>query len=231
MSNPDGGETRGYVICTVPRSGSNWLGQLLSSTGVLGHPLEYFNAAGRRQISDPSFPGRPKDQVQRILTSGRTVNGVYGVKMFAVQFHKVSRKIRLTQELPRLRFITLARRDVLGQAISWTRALQTEQYRGTQKIRRAPVYDKRAITRQLRIILDEYRVWAEYFARTGPPAAELAYEDLIDDPRGGVDRIAALFGVTATLSRDGVDLNVQRDALSQEWRRRFIDDMGDPDRL
>ncbi|TPL71848.1 hypothetical protein FJ941_28635 [Mesorhizobium sp. B2-3-13] len=39
---------RGYSICTSPRSGSNFLCQHLSSTGVLGHPLEYFNGRGRR---------------------------------------------------------------------------------------------------------------------------------------------------------------------------------------
>jgi trehalose 2-sulfotransferase len=226
-----GAELRGYVICTAPRSGSNWFGQILSSTRVLGNPLEYFNAPGRRRISDPDFPGRPRDQVQRVLTSGRTANGVYGVKLFAVQFRKVSRSIRLTQELPSLHFVRLVRRDVLGQAISWARALQTEQYRGTQEARGAAIYNRRAIARQLADILDEYRAWAGYFARTGPPAAELVYEDLIADSQGGVDRIAALFGVTAALSLESVDLHVQRDALSEDWRRRFIQEMGDPDRL
>jgi len=231
MAEVDEVALRGYVICTAPRSGSNWLGQLLSSTGVLGHPLEYFNAPGRRRISDPSFPGQPEDQVQRVLTSGRTANGVYCVKMFAVQFRKVARSIRLTRKLPELRFVTLTRRDTLGQAISWARALQTEQYRGTQAVRSAPVYNKRAIARQLTEILDEYRAWAGYFARTGPPAAELVYEDLIGDPQGDVDRIAALFGIAAKLRPEAIDLTIQRDALSEDWRRRFIQEMGDPDRL
>ncbi|MGP8122502.1 MAG: Stf0 family sulfotransferase [Xanthobacteraceae bacterium] len=34
---------RGYAICTMPRSGSNFLCQLLASSGCLGRPLEYFN--------------------------------------------------------------------------------------------------------------------------------------------------------------------------------------------
>lgn len=169
--------------------------------------------------------------MKRILADGRSENGVYGAKMFASQFRAVSRSIRLTQELPNLRFVRLVRRDVLGQAISWVRALQTGQYRATQPVIRAPAYDKRAIARQLDAILDEYRSWERYFARTGEPAIELVYEDLVRDPQGGVDCISALFGVTARLRPGEISLTVQRDAQSEVWRNRFIQEMGEPDRL
>src|SRR5262245_10046452 len=118
---------RGYAICTAPRAGSNWLCQLLASTGVLGRPLEYFNASARRQLDDPTYPDDPRGQVARILTMGRTPNGVYGVKLFASQFRAVAGSVRLSRELPGLRFVYLRRRDVLGQAISWVRGLQTNQ--------------------------------------------------------------------------------------------------------
>ena len=50
---------RGYAICTAPRSGSNFLCQLLAGTGLLGRPLEYFNGPGRRYFDDPSYPDDP----------------------------------------------------------------------------------------------------------------------------------------------------------------------------
>src|SRR5882724_11277758 len=131
MPDPDS-TLRGYAICTAPRAGSNWLCQLLTSTGVLGRPLEYFNGIARRQLNDPSYPDDPGEQVARILTMGRTPNGVYGLKMFASQFREVAGSVKLSRELPNLRFIVLRRRDVLGQAISWTRSLQTNQWRSTQ---------------------------------------------------------------------------------------------------
>lgn len=37
---------RGFAICTAPRSGSNFLSQLVASTGQLGRPREYFNGPG-----------------------------------------------------------------------------------------------------------------------------------------------------------------------------------------
>ena len=62
----------GYAICTAPRSGINYLGQLLESTGVLGRPREYFNAQGRRNVDDPTFPDDPREQIQRVKTADRS---------------------------------------------------------------------------------------------------------------------------------------------------------------
>src|SRR5262249_43741868 len=132
---------RGYAICTVPRSGSNWLGQLLASTGLLGHPLEYFNSPARRALTDPKYPDDPRLQVARVLTTGPISNGIYGVKLFVSQFREIQDGVRLTRDLPNLRFILLRRRDLLGQAISWARALQTNQYRADQPVQGERIYD------------------------------------------------------------------------------------------
>ena len=48
-SDSEGQDRTGYAICTIGRSGSSYLCQLLESTGVLGLPREYFNTATRRQ--------------------------------------------------------------------------------------------------------------------------------------------------------------------------------------
>ncbi len=66
----------------APRSGSNYFCELLSSTGILGHPREYFNGAVRRQRDDPTYPDDPLEQIGRILTMGATPNGVYALKLF-----------------------------------------------------------------------------------------------------------------------------------------------------
>ena len=123
---------RGFAICTAPRSGSNFLSQLLSSTGQLGRPLEYFNGPGRRYFDDPNYPDDRGMQIDRILTMGATSNGIYGLKIFAHQYDWIEGQTQWTSMLPNLRFIFLRRRDMLGQAISWARALQTGQYRHGQ---------------------------------------------------------------------------------------------------
>ena len=116
---------RGYAICTSGRSGSNLLCQYLSSTGLLGHPLEYFNAAARRMLDHPDFPDGPEEQIERVLTIGATANGIFGIKVVPAQFDLAARSIHWTRRLPNLAFVLLKRRDLLGQAISNLRATQT----------------------------------------------------------------------------------------------------------
>jgi LPS sulfotransferase NodH len=150
MTDGDSEILRGYAICTVPRSGSNWLGQLLASTGLLGNPLEYFNGVARRLLTDPLYPDDPQQQVARILTTGRSANGIYGFKLFAPQFQQIEGKVSLSRDLPNLRFILLRRQDVLRQAISWVRALQTNQYRASQPVQGGRDYDRAFILDRIR---------------------------------------------------------------------------------
>src|ERR1700733_11451693 len=82
---------RGYAICTSPRSGSNLFGQYLSSTGVLGKSLEYFNGPGRRSLGYPDYPDDPTRQIDWILSEGATPNGIYAVKIFPMQFDEVQK--------------------------------------------------------------------------------------------------------------------------------------------
>lgn len=219
----------GYAICTIPRSGSNFLGQLLESTGCLGRPLEYFNGPARRVLDDPTFPDDPVEQILRIRTSGATPNGVYALKLFPSQHDLIRPHVSWTERLPNLHFIYLERRDVLGQAISWARAQQTGQYRSTQPLQATAAYDLHLIHARLLDVAREQARWTAFFARTGISPTTLIYEELMEDPQGGVRRIADLFGYaeTALVDLARINLAIQRDEVVEEWRRRFVSEAGD----
>ena len=222
-------QLRGYVICTQPRSGSNLLCQYLSSTNRLGHPLEYFNGPGRRALGLPDYPDDPRLQIDAILRLGATPNGVYAVKLFASQFAAFDRRVRWTERLPNVQFVYLSRNDLLGQAISWARALQTEQYRSTQPVQHAALYDAGSIHERLMAIAHERARWEAFFARTGISPLRISYERFLEDPPGHVDRVAALVGENdAKVDDSKIDIVVQRDALTQQWRQRFHAEYGDP---
>jgi len=224
---------RGYAICTSGRSGSNLLCQYLASTGLLGRPREYFNAPGRRMFDDPDYPDGREKQIEQVLTTGATANGIYGIKMFPEYIDAVAEALPWTQRLPNLRFVLLRRHDLLGQAISFVRGLQTSQWRSTVPAQDTPSYDGDLIYERLRGIVRDYARWELFFARNGIAPARVAYETLVDDPQGCVDQVAGMFGLAGRtpIDRTQITLQVQRDALTEEWRARFLAERRDLDRM
>jgi LPS sulfotransferase NodH len=103
--------TRAYIVCATPRSGSTLLCQLLDSTGVAGHPEEYFEARAATglpphpreylegltgvegHVLDDLAPPEPADysdlraiarygeHLARSFARGTTPNGVFGSKL------------------------------------------------------------------------------------------------------------------------------------------------------
>lgn len=221
---------RGYAVCGAPRSGSNYFCELLTTTGVLGRPREYFNGEARRRLDDPDYPDDPEAQAARILTMGRTANGVYALKLFPGLFDRVAPHIRLTQALPNLNYVRLRRRDVLGQAISWVRSIQTGAFRSTEETSAEPRYDASLIHAYIGQVCQRSARWDMYFARTGLAPLELVYEDVAADPQAAIERVGDLMQVTPRPQIDfsAVRLRMQRDAISQTWRERFLDERGDP---
>lgn len=218
---------RGYVIATTPRSGSNFLCQALASTGLLGQPLEYFNPGGRRALEAPNFPDAIADQVQWVLTKGASANGVYALKAFPNQFSAALRQFDLFAYLPELYFVRLMRRDLLGQAISWARALHSEQYRSTQMPKATPRYDSRLIAKLMVDIACANTSWDIFLARTGINAPVLYYEDIEADPSIAVAQIAEMVRVErAKVDLSRIDLQPQRNNETEAWRARFIAEHG-----
>ncbi len=219
--------TRGFAICTTPRSGSNVIGQMLESTGKLGRPLEYFNAPARRSLGWPDYPDAADAQVRCLLES-KTDNGVYAVKAFPWQLSKVYETPGAFESLPNLHFIRLKRRDKLAQAISWVRALQTGQYRSTQTPRREASYDAPGIRRIIGEIAKAEASWDIFFALRNLEPVVLDYDDALADPARTIGVVANIVSVDdAKLDLSALTLTRQADALSAEWRERFL---GDEDR-
>jgi LPS sulfotransferase NodH len=218
------------MICTTPRSGSNYLGQIFESTGVLGRPREYFNGPARRVLDDPAYPDDVDAQVERVLKDGATPNGVYALKLFPDQFSQVSPRVRLVERLPNLHFVRLRRGDVLGQAISWARALQTEQYRSTQTAKGAAAYDARLVIQRIVEIARFEAAWDIYFARLPVRPLEFTYEAVVADPAAPARALAEKLEIDAAIIVDAarIDLRVQRDDATDEWRTRFTREFGDP---
>ncbi|TPN76870.1 hypothetical protein FJ987_03640 [Mesorhizobium sp. CU2] len=216
----------GIVVCTSPRSGSNHLAGLMASAG-LGHPLEWFG--GRRLLERPDYPRDPRAQLLRALTEGRSSTGIYAIKLFASQFAQLAKKVNLPASLPKPNYVRLTRDDLLGQAISWARARQTREFRSTEIGHAPPRYNGQAIAECLEKILAENLAWDGWFAKNGLSFLPLTYEQIQRDPAGSLTKVAQLVDVEPnweTNLRSG--LEIQRDALNEEWRKRFLSEYADP---
>ena len=223
---------KGYAICTLERSGSNYLGQILSSTGHLGHPLEYFNGGGRRMFEDPSYPDDPRLQIGHVLSRGATANGVYGLKVFPRHLDRIRRHVSWSKVLPGLNFVYLSRLDVLGQAISQSRARQTLQWRSHLNEKGPPVYNAVDLSECIRSIVVGRARWEAFFAHNGLAPLRIYYEDVVGAAQDVIDAIADQMGLERPrINLSQVDLRIQRDGLTDEWRARYVAETGDLDRL
>jgi LPS sulfotransferase NodH len=129
--------------------------------------------------------------------------------------------------------VHLERRDVLGQAISLVRALQTSQFRAHHTPQGEPRYDRAAINDWMVNLIRDQARWRFHFVRNGIEPVRLVYEDVIADPGGAVRAVVEALGLggafTADLSR--IQVTVQRDAINEAWRRRFLAEASDPNVL
>jgi trehalose 2-sulfotransferase len=226
-----------YVICTTPRSGSNFLCEVLRTTGVAGRPDEYFRdpPAGHARWALPEFGA----YVERIRRAGTTPNGVFGLKVMWSYFEEVvSRLATLTGRagarapevlactLPSLRYIWLTRRDKVRQGVSWERALKTRRWRSTDVAVEGipePTFDVEAIDALVEVAAADDRAWRGFFDRHGIEPLVILYEELEQHPEQTCRRALDFLRVAAPRQSPPPAWRHQRqaDSLSEEWVRRY----------
>jgi LPS sulfotransferase NodH len=224
-------QTRGraelsYLLCTVPRSGSWLLADLLEQTDLAGRPEEYFRPDHRNQWSKEwgiPVKGTFGSYVGAALANTSTDNGVFGVKTHWYQFEWLTGELRalpgadpaatdealIEQWLPRPHYVHLRRGDTVRQAISyylasysdmWFRLAEEDEGGGaTRFIRPVPMPgepDWGHVRFLENSIIAHERRWAEFFARSGVVPLEIRYEDMVAAHEKTVQRVLDFLGIT-----------------------------------
>ena len=229
---------RSLLICFVPRSGSWFLAGLLASTGAAGRPAEFFWPRGEEEARAVNRLRTDEEHLEWVLGEGANLNGSFGCKFQWGELQDVLGRLRqmrgadlpetrlLADAFPNPSYVWLRRRDIVAQAVSWARALQTNQWRACDPAHVEPRFDFDQIAGLRRLIEDEDTAWAGWFKVNGIDTEQVFYEDLLADPRRELSRIVASLGLDLPT---GVDLRPypgyerQADAVSFEWCSRYRD--------
>lgn len=223
-----------YVICTHPRSGSNYLCELLTSTSLMGSPAEYFHEGNLQKHGLTSHnPEHLRDRYRHVVENTASANGVIGIKLFIFDLPNVH-SAGLLEKLRDYSFVFLQRRDKLAQAISIRRALESGKMTSEHSSSLAPVdYDYDDIKLRIVRAIKAEQDWQAFFRDNAITPVLCLYEELAASPQVMVDRIARSIGLSsgAPINPDKLWLRVQRDATSLGWRDRFLAEAAqrDPD--
>lgn len=216
---------KGVLILSERRSGSTWLTSLTNSVGTLGVCGEWID----QRFPDVDVKTASAEAYARaVIARGTGPNGFFAIKIFP--WHLAWFRMRfgcdfvdLARGWHDLDYVILTRRDRIRQAISFSRATQTNQWSS----KRAPddgaeaVYDFGQILRCLFLIDRSLAFWDGYTELRGLTPGRFVYEDMLASPRPFVERVAAHAGVTE-LPEFATDLKVQRDAVTEDWHARFL---------
>jgi trehalose 2-sulfotransferase len=235
---------RCYVVCTIPRSGSNLLTDGLRDTRRAGMPKQFFlpKAEARYAAELGIDPGVDyAAYVRGIANTKTTHNEVFGFKLMSWYLDDFLARLRaahdfgnsktsdlelLCSAFPRLRFLRIMRRHKLRQALSTARALQTGLWK-VQKgksILREPEFDPDLIEQSLHEAERQEKIWDDFFRRIGIKPFKVEYEKLCQDYERTIHAVLNFLRIKLPAgARVGSPATTrQADEVSRTWEERFL---------
>lgn len=224
-----------YLICSTPRVGSNLLSSLIFGTRVLGHPREYF-CPFQVATYGPELCGltrvRNAEELHRYIDAVKAKFGSHGRFGIKAHLHQLRHALELGYDFDGRfpdRFVHITRADVIGQAISHERALQTGAWTAQQKEARRPELAPEKIRATVHGFVQENQAWEALFRNYDVEPYRLSYEALCADMEGELARLLEYLEVdphtvdVPTAVRAATShFKPQRDALNDEWRARYL---------
>lgn len=216
-----------YLIASSPRSGSQLLEELLTSTGLAGYPGEHFNPWHMGDATN-FFPADLlyyPEYIQKLAKKYTTPNGVFGTKAHFLQVVNFIGLDNLENLYPApLKYISLCRRDIVRQGISLARAVQTNSYNSTMKPSREPVYNFYQIMQCIREVCIDAKGWETYFQQRGIEPYRVVYEEFVKNQKETVKDILKYLGIEIPADFQ-IALDTQKkqaDLLSEKWVEKYL---------
>jgi len=235
---------RCYVVCAVPRSGSNLLTDGLHATRRAGRPKQFFMRKSESYFMaahnlDPG--GDFASYVRDIAAATVTSNEIFGFKLMSWYLDDFLARLRETRAFgdagtadlevlrnafPRLQFVHISRRHKLRQALSKARAVQTDLWKVQEgkTALREPEFDAELIEQCLEDGAQQEKVWEGFFQRIGIDPFRVEYEKLCQDYEATIRAVFDFLQISLPRRAPvGTPVTIrQADAISRAWEERFL---------
>jgi LPS sulfotransferase NodH len=212
------------IILFASRAGSNYLGQLLSSTGWFNEIGESFRPGQLAKIRDRFGLSDLHDAAQWMIDHRGTPQA-FGLKAGLSVLTAAAEIAFLPEVLDRTRFVLLRRRDRVAQAVSLVKGKLSGQMHSLQPVARVlddDDYDAQAIAAQVAQIEQRENQYAVLVERFGKAAPVLYYEDICARPQQHVTVVCEHLELSMPADYEPrVRLSVLRDDLNARWTKRF----------
>ena len=232
-----------YTIWFSQRTGSTLLSRALAATGMAGRPEEWLYTGDTELMTHYGVADVAELQAH-LWTLGSTPNGVFGLKhsFYEPQVGRVlatlgtlpgspppsaPRAAVWAHAFPHHRHIFMTRRNKVRLAVSWWKAIRTQEWHrepGAPAASRPPGgdYSFDAINHLLcEATLREAGI-QEFFAEAGIVPLTVVYEDFSADYAGTLARVLNFLGLDATdASIPPPPLAPTADAVNEAWVQRF----------
>jgi LPS sulfotransferase NodH len=216
-----------FFVATTFRSGSTLLGKLLFEETGLSFHLEQFNTV-------PTWFKLKETTLRHTITQALSpvVGGHYGAKLMwphrnnLATFLDIDRahSAQFLEVFPNLKFVHLARRDKVAQAVSYYIARRSDNW---TTVNNDIEYSFPIILEYFKNLFYHDTMWDEFFRSISVEAKKILYEDMIADTELALSTVLDEFGI----SRNGSSARYssfgpwKQSPLSARFRDRFLDDL------
>lgn len=210
------------LLAFTNRCGSNYFAELLRSTNVFAGFHEQLNGDTVSRMRSYTHANSFPDHIANLIRLDMKDAQFFGFKASWEQIMLLMRW-KIDRMFPQVYILHLRRRDIVGQAISYSIADQTKQWTSEQKsVIHDPKYDFSDIERRLNGIQESNKAIELIAACYDLPYYRLDYEDLTRRPWRQMQFVGEWVGVDISTWRPVKPrIEKQRTTLNQEFSEKY----------
>jgi trehalose 2-sulfotransferase len=233
-----------YTIWFTQRTGSTLLCKALEATGIAGKPGEWLNIPNAADLTAHYGVQNPAELQKRLWQLGSTPNRVFGLKFGCYQPHfdnllAVLRNFPANRQtepspgaiwagaFPHCRHIFMTRRNKVRLAVSWWKAIQSQEWHRVNGQPPQPADLEKAYSFEAihHLFCESSMREAgiqEFFTGANIRPLTIVYEDFIQDYENSIRNILDFIGLDSSSVKIPAPYYARlADDVSEQWAQRF----------